>query len=151
VPISVPTPWIPLNQLALEEERVERKKLEGVKVQVLVSPHDVPKALRGYVSDDGRSFTIEFCYISPEPTVEKSLEPHVTAQIGKNSGRLYAIKLDMRSLQAKSVSLRVEVAETLRNVLTHLIEQPVSQMRESNYKLAKEAVEQNESRILQPV
>jgi len=135
-----------------DEGVVEGKDLHGVKVEVLVSPYDVPQAVRGYFCDGRKFFTIEFRYISSEKEmIEKSLEEHVTVKIGKNSQRLYAISLDMQSLQANSIKLRLEVAETLKNVLTHLIQQPVSAIRESNYKLAKEAVEQNESRILQPV
>ncbi len=142
--------WIPLRELRLNDE-IEHRKLQGVKVDVLVSPYDIPEAVRGDFIEGKNRFVIEFKYISEESTRERLLEPNVKVRIGKNSSRLYAIDLDMKALDASAVSLRVQVAEALRNVLTHLIQQPVSAVRQKNYKLAKDVIEQNETRILQTV
>jgi hypothetical protein len=139
--------WIPIANL---RPRVERN-LQGVKVDVLVSPYDVPEALRGYYSPDKQCFVIEFKYISSEDTVEKDECPNVQVRVGKNSGRLYAIELAVKSFDASAVQLRIKVAEALRNVLTHLIQEPIAPSRSSNYSMAKDAVEKLESQILQPV
>ena len=116
-----------------------------------VSPYDVPEAVRGYYCNNKKCFVIEFKYISPEDIVERKQSSRVTLRIGKNSGRLYAIELDVQSFEAGEVLCRVEVQQALRNVLTHLVQEPVISTRKSNYKFAKDAVEQNESQILQPV
>jgi hypothetical protein len=139
--------WIPVADL---RPRVERN-LTGVKVDVLVSPYDVPEALRGFYSPNKQRFVIEFKYISTEDTVERSECPNVQVRVGRNSGRLYAIELDVKSLEANSVQLRIKVAEALKNVLTHLIQQPIMPSRSSNYSMAKDAVEKLENQILQPV
>jgi hypothetical protein len=138
--------WI---NLANEHFPVEGTSLQGVKVDVLVSPYDVPEAVRGYFDPQQKCFVIEFKYISPEPTVERSQDENVTLRVGRNSGRLYAIHLDVRKFDANTVQLRLEVAEALRNVMTHLVQQPVSPMRKSNYKMAKSVIEDNKELILQ--
>ena len=118
---------------------------------MLVSPYDVPEALRGgYVRDKGH-FEIEFKYISTEETYEKPEMENVSVRLGRNSGRLYAIQLNLRALQATSVELRIKIAEELKHVLTYLIEKPLNPLRSSNYSMAKEAIEMHEQEILQAV
>jgi hypothetical protein len=142
--------WIPIANLS---PRSERRDSQGVRVDLLVSPYDVPEALRGeYLREKGH-FRIEFKYISTEDTSEKP-EPdmeNVTVRLGRNSGRLYAIELDVQALQATSVELRIKIAAELKNVLTHLIDKPLSPLRSSNYSMAKEAIEKHEQEILQAV
>jgi hypothetical protein len=140
--------WIRLEEVP---PVVEKRNLQGVQVDVLVSPYDVPEAVRGYFCHQRQRFIIEFKYISSEDTVEKPQDQNVKIRVGRHSGRLYAIELDVKSLHANAVQLRLKIAEALRNVLTHLIQQPLSQMRTSNYRLAKDAVDKHEARILQPV
>jgi hypothetical protein len=137
--------WI---TLANEHFPVEGTSLNGIKVDVLVSPYDVPEAVRGYFCDERQCFIIEFKYISPEPTVERSQDENVKLSIGRHSGRLYAIHLDLRKFNANSVQLRLEVAKALRNVMTHLVQQPVSPMRTSNYKMAKSVIEENKQELI---
>jgi hypothetical protein len=57
----------------------------------------------------------------------------------------------MTKFNANHIKLRLEVAEALKNVLTHLVKQPLSPLRTSNYKLAKKVVESHEECILQPI
>jgi hypothetical protein len=140
--------WIPIANLS---PRPERRNLQGVRVDLLVSPYDVPSALRGEYLRDKGCFLIEFKYISNEETYEKPEMENVTVRLGRNSGRLYAIELNVKALKATSVELRIKIAEELKNVLTHLIEQPRSQLRSSNYSMAKEAVEMHQEEILQTV
>jgi hypothetical protein len=138
--------WIPLSNAQFP---IEHRSLQGVKVDVLVSPYDVPEAVRGHFDHSKRCFTIEFKYISQEAIVERSQDPNVKLWVGRNSGRLYAIELDLAKFSGNSVQLRLEVAEELRNVLTHLVKQPIFPMRESNYRMAKKVVETNKELILQ--
>jgi hypothetical protein len=96
-------------------------------------------------------FQIEFKYISSEDTYEKPEMENVRVRLGRNSGRLYAIELDVHALQATSVQLRIKIAEGLKTALTYLIKKPLNPMRSSNYSMAKEAVEKHETEILQAV
>jgi len=140
--------WIPIANLS---PRPERRDSQGVWVDLLVSPYDIPEALRGeYVREKGY-FQIEFKYISSEDTYEKPEMENVTVRLGRNSGRLYAIELDIHALQATSVQLRIKIAEELKNALTYLIKKPLNPLRSSNYSMAKEAVEKHENEILQAV
>lgn len=140
--------WINLSN---EHFPIEGTSLKGVKVDVLVSPYDVPEAVRGYLDNQQKCFVIEFKYISAEPTIERSQDANVTLRVGRNSGRLYAIQLDVTKFDTNNVQLRLEVAEVLRNVMTHLVQKPVSPMRKSNYRMAKSVIEENNKElILQP-
>jgi hypothetical protein len=140
--------WIPIANLS---PRPERRDSQGVRVDLLVSPYDIPEALRGeYVREKGY-FQIEFKYISSEDTYEKPEMENVTVRLGRNSGRLYAIELDVNALQATSVELRIKIAEELKNALKYLIKKPLNPLRTSNYSMAKEAVEKHEQEILQAV
>jgi hypothetical protein len=100
--------WIPIANLT---PRPEHRNLDGVRVDLLVSPYDVPEALRGQYLHDKRSFQIEFKYISGEDTYEKQEMENVTVRVGRNSGRLYAIELDVHALQTTSIELRIKIAE----------------------------------------
>jgi len=139
--------WIPVT----EPLPLEKRQLEGMKVDVLLSPYDVPEAVRGFIRKDHKVFLIEFKYISQEDTIERPQSEHVKLRVGRNSGRLYAIELDLQKFGANHVQLRLEVAEALKNVLTHLVKEPVSPMRATNYKMAKKVVENHEDCILQPI
>lgn len=137
--------WI---SLANEHFPMEGTSLQGVKVDVLVSPYDIPEAVRGYLDEQQECFVIEFKYISSEPTIERAQDENVTLRVGRNSGRLYAIHLDVRKFNPSNVQLRLEVAEALRNVMTHLVQQPVSPLRTSNYKMAKTVIEDKKKELI---
>src|SRR6266853_4092407 len=98
--------WIPVT----EPLPLEKRQLEGVKVDVLVSPYDVPEGVRGFVSKDHKAFLIEFKYISQEDTIDRPQSESVKLRVGRNSGRLYAIELDLQKFGADHVQLRLEVA-----------------------------------------
>lgn len=142
--------WIPVTFNANTKPEI-RDLQDGVRVNVLVSPYDIPEAVRGYLAPDQKTFIIEFKYISSEDFLEQVLEPGVVIAIGRNSKRLYAIKLTVKAFQTDKVRLRLGVAETLSNAMTHLIEAPISEMREKNYRLAKDVIDKNESLLLQTV
>jgi hypothetical protein len=139
--------WIPLSELRPPVER----NLHGVRVNVLVSPYDIPEAVRAFRDPQNDRFVIEFRYISTEDTKERDDNEHVKVRVGRNSGRLYAIEIDTKALQGNNIELRLEVKEALRNALTHLIQHPFTASRESNYRMAKDAVEQHQEQILQPI
>lgn len=74
---------------------------------VVLSPYDVPDAVRGFITED-EHFRIEFRYIDGEEQ-GKDVEagPHVIATEGKYSGRLLAMEIDVKAIGAKSVGLSI--------------------------------------------
>lgn len=89
----------------------------GVRVELSLSPYDVPEAVRGYFSEDIRRFVIEFRYIQDEPWERREAGEHVTLRVGKGSQRLYGIEVDVETLSADSVTLAIESAKDAINSL----------------------------------
>lgn len=79
--------WIQLDRLKLNAERPEI--IGGVEVNVTLSPHDVPTAVRG--SREPGGFLIEFTYLDEEPWRVAQLDDGLRVRLGRSSGRLYGI------------------------------------------------------------
>ncbi len=88
----------------------EKEDRNGVEFHLHVSPYDLPDAVRGFFDRERGRFAIEFKYISPEDTHEQKVDEHVSVRVGKSSRRLYRIDLDVASLGAEQVVLRVKSA-----------------------------------------
>lgn len=84
---------------------------------VVVSPYDVPEAVRGRRTSEG-GLVIEFRYIDgEEPSKEVRLDDNIVVLEGKHSKRLLAIKVDVRALGAESVGLAINTPEALKQEL----------------------------------
>jgi hypothetical protein len=127
--------WIEVDPKAVNLPKTE--KLDGVEVTVMMSPYDVPQALRGRYDDTSRRFVIEFRYLGEEETRDETHREHVVLRLGKNSGRLYGIVLDVDAMKASWVQLVLlalkEREEMRRRPLRH-----------ENYVLAGQLLQQNE-------
>lgn len=100
-------PWIKLDPESLTEAAREPISMDepDVRIEVSVSPYDVPEAMRGYFEDDEeRSFVIQFKYLDDEPTEEREAGPFATLHVGKNSGRLYRIEVDVEGIEKAEVT-----------------------------------------------
>src|SRR5262245_49867289 len=104
---QVPTPkteWIEVNpdELALDQDR----EVRGVTLRLRLSPYDVPLAVTG--RDEGGCFFVKFRYITEdEKTTREQKDDHLWLHVGKNTGRLYAIEIDVNALKAHTVRLEV--------------------------------------------
>ena len=102
--------WLWLNRKRLN--KATEKTIKGAEVTVLLSPYDIPEAVRGgLVSSSGR-FAIQFKYQGgpedpDEPLDAESEDGPVVLRVGRNSHRLYRIQLDVKSLDIHQVELRV--------------------------------------------
>lgn len=121
------------------------KTIRGVQIEVQVSPYDIPEAVRGEYSKELSKFVIEFKYIGEEPFDLKGHQQHVALRIGKNSGRLYGIEIDVDALKVSEVRVRVT------NAIDSLIRQPPINDRLNNYRLAGAAFAEASDRLFQPV
>jgi hypothetical protein len=130
--------WIEVDPGSVNPPKTE--KLDGVEVTVLMSPYDVPQALRGRYDETKKRFAIEFRYLGEEDTRDEVYGEHVVLQLGENSGRLYGIVLDVDAMKASWVQL----------VLLALKEREAGlrrPLRHENYVLAGQLLQQNEPRL----
>ena len=108
------TDWIRLNQIqqtadAGEDHGPTPEPIEpGVVVGLIVSPYDVPDAVRGF-QKNGNVFRIEFRYIDGKEPARSpvEVEQHLTAVYGKHSGRLLAIEVDTDGVGTKNIGLKI--------------------------------------------
>ena len=128
------TEWIPVSPtLAQLESHADAKGR-----QLYLSPYDVPQAVRGYFDADSRRFRIEFKYIGDEPLVEQRVDDTLGLQLGRYSGRLYALEIDLESLRANSgATLRKIVQENVRKKLQQMASTGDEDNRDG-YRLARE-------------
>lgn len=80
----------------------------GVLLDVVLSPYDMPEAVRGFRSTNGR-FRIEFRYIDgPEPSgPEDRVDAHISAFEGRYTGRLLALEVDVLAMGASAVGISI--------------------------------------------
>jgi hypothetical protein len=142
--------WLELNQIPLNEWRQE--ELNGVLVQVSVSPYDVPIAVRGYPDSDPGWFVIEFKYATEEELRPAEGAPHIVLLLGKNSGRIYKIRINRKALAVEKVGLELKV-EKLQQEVSRAIDQALqtgATNRLSNtYDLTKKVILNNRKDLFQ--
>jgi hypothetical protein len=102
-----------------------------------MSPYDVPQALRGRYDKAAKRFVIEFRYLGDEDTRDESGGEHVVLRLGRNSGRIYGIVLDVDAMKASWVQL-ILLALKKREEKHRL------PLRHENYALAGQLLQQNE-------
>lgn len=128
----------------------------GVLFDVVVSPYDVPEAVRGFKTPSGR-FRIEFRYIDgPEPAgAPMPLDDHVSVFEGRHTRRLLALEVNLQALGAKSVGVSISTAsphEQLKSELQRALEQLVKQHSSPTDRKAlestREALKSRESELL---
>lgn len=85
--------WIEVSQK--EVNKPQSSRVQGVRVQLMISPLDVPNATRARVDDETSNFVVEFRYLSgSEPKVTVPQHDGVSFVLGKNSRKIYQIVLD---------------------------------------------------------
>lgn len=139
-------------QVDLDTETPEdRQLIRGVKVKLLVSPYDIPEAVRGFYDEQKHRFVIEFRYIGDEPTELQPQDRHITLVVGKNSGRLYGIEIDVDTLKVEVVGLRMEIIKEVNEALDNLVQKSISPSRRDNYRLTKDAISARQEQLFLPL
>lgn len=93
--------WVKLDSDALNESKLEL--INGVEINVMLSPHDVPRFSRTYYDKDLDRLVVELQYLEEERWVHSTTaNPHITFRIGKQSQRLLGIELDVKAMEAES-------------------------------------------------
>lgn len=114
------TEWLKLKSIPLQSPI---PPAPGVLFDVVVSPYDIPEAVRGFKTPQGR-FRIEFRYIDgPEPQgPELHLDDHVKAIEGRFTRRLLALEVDVDAMGAHSVGVAISTAQPLTERLKQRLE-----------------------------
>ncbi|UJS17258.1 MAG: hypothetical protein L3J17_15300 [Candidatus Jettenia sp.] len=143
--------WLQVNPDAEEFTKRPQTKGSKVKVEFLVSSYDIPEAVRGSYNKEKDRFVIEFKYIGDEPTKEQPQDNYVTFVIGKNSGRLYGIEIDVKALRVEKVELRMKIKDEVKKTLNNLIQKPINRLRQDNYRLTQKALSEIEDELYSPL
>jgi hypothetical protein len=147
------TSWIPVvmqQQPLWEEEAKDR----GVLVSYRVSPHDVPRAVRGSYNTQLDRFIIELRYLDNEETLSKKVDDFVVLRIGKNSRRLLGIELDTKKMGVETVGLHIQEAKLRREEALGKLSDAVERFEESanlpktSYVLALQALRQKKEELM---
>ena len=126
--------WIQVDQKTVNPPRLERH--QGVNLQVMVSPYDVPEAIRGEYDQGIKKFVVELKYLSAEePPYEKLTKGGgIVLYVGERTKRIYRIEIDVDALDATQVSLII-------GRLEDAIDELPAVTRSGNYGAAKRAIE----------
>lgn len=89
------TDWI---ETKFKNSEIRREMvIRGSKVNVLISPYDIPVALRFAIDAERKRVTIDLRYInSDELTTKVELDNRVSCDVGKSSSRIYSIQFESK-------------------------------------------------------
>lgn len=140
--------WVKLDTAQFSHET--QQKIRGVDITVVMSPYDIPEAVRGDYDKSLDRFVIEFRYIGEEPWSREEHDGNIALRIGKNSGRLYGIEVDVDTLKAQAVTLRVQAIQSrIQKAIDTLGRRPRRFSRQKNYQVAKDIITQKEHQIFE--
>lgn len=113
--------WVRVDAKDLHSSS-EQRTVNGVEIEIGLSPFDIPKRVRGGFDESLDRFVVEFMYlINDEPKKEEKLDDNLTVIVGKHSDCLYEIRIDVNRLGANLVSLKVRKNEPLRREQLELL------------------------------
>jgi len=134
--------WIPTQF----SDNDDQSSGNGIQFNVLVSPYDIPEAVRGNRRESDGRFVIQFRYIDDgeRPDTRKlKLTRHISVQMGKRSVRLYAIECDIDAMDVDMVGVQLllpKVEEAVKETFKSLLEKPDKFPEMNNYESAQKVV-----------
>ncbi len=135
------TDWIRLNPEQVSKEARQVKRQNGVEITLTLSPYDVPDAVRGAFDSSLKRFVIEFSYIAEEPWEKRVQDQFVALRIGKNSGRIYGIEIDVVAMQASVIGLKMQLPKIVNKAIDkELRTDGKKRHRQKNYEIAKSVI-----------
>lgn len=143
--------WIRIDP-SLSSEAIAPEQ-EGVQINLIMSPFDVPRFMRGSFDAASRRFIIEFKYIGEEPIKRQESDKNITLRVGKHSGRLYGIEVNVEELGVNAVQLRVHIPKVIDNAIDKQIqrlemsERPQRLNRRANFEVAKRALSEAKDEV----
>jgi hypothetical protein len=145
--------WVEVDWNRLNQPR--RETINGVEVTVYFSPYDMPEAVKGEYNDAKDRFVIRFQYLGGEEPVEhRDEDEHVRLGIGKKTSRLHEILVDVKSLQANGVMLKMQQSDLVADEVENAIAKFASftaAPRKGNYEAVSEALQQQREQVYSPL
>ncbi|WP_342316122.1 hypothetical protein [Lysobacter sp. FW306-1B-D06B] len=126
--------WIEVDEDRYDKDYEERRDVRSVVIHVSASPYDIPHQVKGEFAPDSHRLVITFRYLADEPTHQVHLAKHAIAAVGKKSGRVYSIEIDVDSLNVEEVKLKLQIDDAISNLAE------IKHKRERNYDLARKVV-----------
>lgn len=99
--------WLKLDERSLNEPTVKSKS--GVRLEVSLSPFDIPEAVRGFREAETGWFCIQFRYPDSEECVSRKVSETMIVEEGKGSGRIQAIRVNVKGLDVGQVRLDLSI------------------------------------------
>jgi hypothetical protein len=136
--------WIKLEKHHMAGPQTQ--KIRGVDVVVYVSPHSVPKAVRGTSHRENGIFRIEFQYLDDSEDIlagpRISKDGLVRVFLGRSSGRIERIDVAAAHLDAEQISLNINVVEEAEKGLLELKDLEPKLSKRLNFEAARNAIEE---------
>jgi len=112
-----------------------------------MSPHDVPGAVRGEFEKSLNRFVIEFKYMDEEPWSRVPSDNNIELRVGRHSGRLHGIEIDVVGLHADKVELKMHIVDMIKQALTGFAQHSGKNNRIANYEIAKNVISKEQDQI----
>ena len=96
-----------------EFSRSRKTADEGIKIEISLSPYDVPEAVKGSYCSEHRKFIISFKYLTKESTKSRRIGDYILVKEGVGSNRLIEMEIDVTALNVEEIKL--EVAPILKD------------------------------------
>ena len=139
--------WLKLDPQRLEKHEKRASSKDEVHIEVRMSPYDIPDAMRGDYDHGLDRFVIEFRYIGDEPWQHLDVAEHVVARVGKHSGRIYGLEVNVKALKAKSVGFALLPA--ISAGMDRLVSKSANKgIMSDRYEVAKRAIQEAEGLLL---
>lgn len=132
--------WIKLDPRAFSAKARQTRRQGGIEIAVTLSPYDIPDAVRGQFDEHLSKFVIDFNYIEDEDWERHTSNEGIQLRVGKNSGRLYGIEVDVATLNAGQVALRLELPKLVGKAIEAELSATKLFSRKENYRLAKSVI-----------
>ena len=142
----------------VDNEQVNRpteEQIDGITIRMLVSPFDVPEAVRGDFNNARKTFAISFKYRAGEESLsEQRFDDDTVLFVGRASGRIYRIEIDLKRVMVNGVALELSVpvsgeviAREAEQAIHGLSDRLRTPWRSGNYRVAQEVIKDNESEL----
>lgn len=119
-------------------ETADHKKSGDVRINLMLSPYDIPRAIRGEYDAALKRFVIRFLYIGDEPTERREADRFLAMRLGKKSGRIYGIEVDTDSLKSQQVHLDVALQQAVSDAVKRLSAE--SSVLRRNYEVVRKVI-----------
>lgn len=102
--------WIQVDESKYNKIKQSSAGLDSrtVIIEMSLSPYEVPNQVRGDYDDDAKKFVIDFKYIDSEDLVPLDIDKHMSAFVGRRSGRLYSLLIDIDAMGAEAIELKIK-------------------------------------------